>query len=129
MSKVAVVLFNLGGPDSLEAVQPFLQNLFSDPAINCAWNEICGATPTMPSRGPFGGLEQLHGTLLAPDDVRRRNGIIPVEETRLGMNEFELRMGRDHLNKIFVSDSIFSEITVPLSMIKRMPIFSFVQFN
>ncbi len=31
--KVAVVLFNLGGPDSLAAVQPFLKNLFSDPAI------------------------------------------------------------------------------------------------
>ncbi|VBB69536.1 Ferrochelatase, protoheme ferro-lyase [invertebrate metagenome] len=33
MSRVAVVLFNLGGPDSLDAVQPFLFNLFSDPAI------------------------------------------------------------------------------------------------
>ena len=31
--KLAVVLFNLGGPDSLEAVSPFLVNLFSDPAI------------------------------------------------------------------------------------------------
>ena len=31
--RIAVVLFNLGGPDSLEAVQPFLRNLFSDPAI------------------------------------------------------------------------------------------------
>ncbi len=31
--KIAVVLFNLGGPDSPEAVQPFLKNLFSDPAI------------------------------------------------------------------------------------------------
>lgn len=31
--KLAVVLFNLGGPDSLAAVQPYLQNLFSDPAI------------------------------------------------------------------------------------------------
>jgi len=31
--KLAVVLFNLGGPDSLEAVEPFLNNLFSDPAI------------------------------------------------------------------------------------------------
>jgi ferrochelatase len=28
-----VVLFNLGGPDSPEAVEPFLRNLFSDPAI------------------------------------------------------------------------------------------------
>ena len=33
MSRVAVVLFNLGGPDSLEAVRPFLFNLFRDPAI------------------------------------------------------------------------------------------------
>ena len=31
--KIAVVLFNLGGPDSLAAVQPFLFNLFSDPDI------------------------------------------------------------------------------------------------
>ena len=31
--KLAVVLFNLGGPDSPEAVEPYLRNLFSDPAI------------------------------------------------------------------------------------------------
>ncbi len=31
--RLAVVLFNLGGPDRLEAVQPFLFNLFNDPAI------------------------------------------------------------------------------------------------
>jgi len=33
MNKKAVVLLNLGGPDSLEAVQPFLENLFNDPDI------------------------------------------------------------------------------------------------
>lgn len=33
MQRVAVVLFNLGGPDSPEAVRPFLFNLFADPAI------------------------------------------------------------------------------------------------
>lgn len=33
MSKLAVVLFNLGGPDSLNAVEPFLYNLFCDPDI------------------------------------------------------------------------------------------------
>jgi ferrochelatase len=33
MVRTAIVLMNLGGPDSLEAVQPFLFNLFSDPAI------------------------------------------------------------------------------------------------
>jgi ferrochelatase len=31
--RLAVVLLNLGGPDSLDAVQPFLFNLFNDPAI------------------------------------------------------------------------------------------------
>jgi ferrochelatase len=31
--KRAVVLFNLGGPDSLDSVRPFLFNLFNDPAI------------------------------------------------------------------------------------------------
>ncbi len=31
--RVAVILFNLGGPDNLDAVQPFLFNLFRDPAI------------------------------------------------------------------------------------------------
>src|SRR5579875_3277605 len=31
--RTAVVLFNLGGPDRLESVRPFLVNLFTDPAI------------------------------------------------------------------------------------------------
>lgn len=33
MAKIAVVLLNMGGPDKLEAVKPFLFNLFYDPAI------------------------------------------------------------------------------------------------
>ncbi|MHB1721953.1 MAG: ferrochelatase [Acidiferrobacter sp.] len=33
MVSTAVVLCNLGGPDALEAVEPFLRNLFSDPDI------------------------------------------------------------------------------------------------
>ena len=33
IGKTAVVLFNLGGPDGQEAVEPFLFNLFNDPAI------------------------------------------------------------------------------------------------
>ncbi len=31
--RIAVVLFNLGGPDGPEAIRPFLFNLFSDRAI------------------------------------------------------------------------------------------------
>lgn len=33
MNKYAVVLMNLGGPDSLDAIEPFLNNLFNDPDI------------------------------------------------------------------------------------------------
>jgi ferrochelatase len=33
MKKIAIVLFNLGGPSDQDAVKPFLFNLFSDPAI------------------------------------------------------------------------------------------------
>ena len=31
--RIAIVLFNLGGPDRPEATRPFLLNLFRDPAI------------------------------------------------------------------------------------------------
>jgi ferrochelatase len=33
MTKIAIVLFNLGGPDNLNSVRKFLFNLFNDPAI------------------------------------------------------------------------------------------------
>jgi ferrochelatase len=36
VTRLAVVLFNLGGPDGQDAVQPFLFNLFKDPAIIAA---------------------------------------------------------------------------------------------
>ena len=31
--RIAVVLFNLGGPDGPDSVRPFLFNLFNDPTI------------------------------------------------------------------------------------------------
>jgi ferrochelatase len=33
MKRLAVVVFNLGGPDKPDAVEPFLFNLFNDSAI------------------------------------------------------------------------------------------------
>ena len=40
MAKLAVVLMNLGGPDSADAVKPFLYNLFSDRAIIAVPNPL-----------------------------------------------------------------------------------------
>lgn len=51
MSKIAVVLFNLGGPDGPAAVRPFLKNLFSDPAIIAAPAPMRWALAEMISRG------------------------------------------------------------------------------
>src|SRR5438045_6060912 len=33
MRRIAVIVFQLGGPDTLEAIEPFLFNLFCDPDI------------------------------------------------------------------------------------------------
>src|SRR5512147_2550945 len=33
VNRLGVVLFQLGGPDTLEAIEPFLYNLFCDPDI------------------------------------------------------------------------------------------------
>jgi protoporphyrin/coproporphyrin ferrochelatase len=47
--KVGIVLFQLGGPDSLEAVEPFLLNLFRDP-------DIIPMGPLGFLRGPLAGV-------------------------------------------------------------------------
>ena len=51
MSRIAVVLLNLGGPDGPEAVRPFLKNLFSDPAIIGAPGPVRFALAELISRG------------------------------------------------------------------------------
>jgi ferrochelatase len=53
--RVAVVLFNLGGPDSPDAVRPFLYNLFNDPAIIAAPTPVRWALAKFISwrRAPF----------------------------------------------------------------------------
>ncbi|MFV1956160.1 MAG: ferrochelatase [bacterium] len=40
-SSVAVLLLNMGGPDSLQAVKPFLENLFTDPVITGLPRFLC----------------------------------------------------------------------------------------
>jgi ferrochelatase len=50
MARLAVVLLNLGGPDSAAAVEPFLFNLFSDPAIIALPNPLRWLTAKMIAR-------------------------------------------------------------------------------
>jgi ferrochelatase len=67
--KIAVVLFNLGGPDSLDAVEPFLRNLFSDPAIISLPGLI---------RRPLARLIASRRTPVAKDIYRHLGGRSPI---------------------------------------------------
>lgn len=94
--RIAVVLFNLGGPDTGDDVQPFLKNLFRDPAIiraplpvrwliarlissqrapmvkqNYALMDAGGGSPLLPeTRKQADALQAELGRLLPGDEVR-----------------------------------------------------------
>ncbi len=72
--KIAVVLFNLGGPDSLQAVEPFLRNLFSDPAILSVPGLV---------RGPLARVIARRRAPVAREIYRKLGGRSPIlAETR-----------------------------------------------
>ncbi len=72
--KLAVILFNLGGPDSLDAVEPFLRNLFGDPAILSVPGIV---------RRPLARIIAARRTPFAKDIYRKIGGRSPiVEETQ-----------------------------------------------
>jgi ferrochelatase len=88
LERVAVVLFNLGGPDSPDAVEPFLFNLFRDPAIIALPNPLRWMVARLISkrRGPLareiyghmGGASPILGRTDAQADALKR-----VLETRM----------------------------------------------
>jgi len=74
MARTAVVVFNLGGPDSLEAVKPFLFNLFNDPSI---------IRQPRPLRWLIAKLISTRRTPIAKEIYRQIGGRSPIlEETR-----------------------------------------------
>jgi ferrochelatase len=77
-SRVAVVLFNLGGPDRPAAVGPFLFRLFSDPAILAvpAW-----------LRGPLASLITLSRTKAARANYAKIGGGSPLLKQTLAQAE------------------------------------------
>ncbi|MCC7259518.1 MAG: ferrochelatase [Alphaproteobacteria bacterium] len=91
--KTAVVLFNLGGPDKPESIQPFLYNLFNDPAIiSLPW-------PARPL------LAKLISTRRAPEAAHiyeKLGGRSPLLElTQQQANALEKRLSREGEYKIF----------------------------
>ncbi len=85
--KLAVVLFNLGGPDTPEAVEPFLRNLFSDPAII-----------TLPTifRLPLARLVAARRAPIAREIYAKIGGRSPIlEETEAQARALETALARE----------------------------------
>ena len=84
MAKIAVVLFNLGGPDKLESVKPFLFNLFYDPAIT----EL-----PAPLRWLFAKLITAKREQAVQENYALMGGKTPlIEETEAQMTALELAL-------------------------------------
>jgi ferrochelatase len=91
--KTAVILFNLGGPDSPEAVRPFLFNLFNDPAII-----RLSAVP----RRLLAAFIAWRRAPVAREIYARMGGRSPIYQNTLAQADaLEARLGRDF--KCFVA--------------------------
>jgi ferrochelatase len=100
MRKTAVVLFNLGGPDSLDAVRPFLFNLFYDPAILAYPNPLRWLIAKMIStrRAPVAReiYEQLGGASPLLENTWAQGGALETELNRRWA-------GDDHQARTFIA--------------------------
>jgi len=86
----AIVLFNLGGPDSLESVQPFLFNLFNDPAII--------SLPTF-LRYPLAKIISKKRAPIAKEIYREMGGSSPILElTKQQSDELEKSLNESQNN-------------------------------
>ena len=89
----AVVLFNLGGPDTLDAVRPFLFNLFSDPAILRRGPVLRWVLARLISRRRAGTAREIY---------RRLGGGSPLlEQTRIQADALEAALAGEDA-KVFV---------------------------
>lgn len=93
--KIAIVLFNLGGPDGPDAVRPFLRNLFRDPAIigapglvreGLAWLiSTLRAKSARANYAKMGG-----GSPLVPETLKQVDALLPLLSNRLPGQEIRI---------------------------------------
>ena len=93
MARRAVVLLNLGGPDELAAVQPFLFNLFNDPAIIAVPGAFRWLLAQVISR---------RRTPIAKSIYKKLGGASPLlKQTEAQARELEARLGAT--TRVFIS--------------------------
>ncbi len=93
----AIVLFNLGGPDSLSAVKPFLFNLFNDPAIIAAPGPLRWAIATLISttrnRSAQANYALMGGASpLLPETRLQADALAAVLRDRVGWADRDVRV-------------------------------------
>jgi ferrochelatase len=91
--RTAVVIFNLGGPDSQEAVKPFLFNLFSDPAILPWPNPWRWILAKIISAARWKKAQKIYAQLGGKSPI--------LEETKAQATALEKVLGKEH--KVFVA--------------------------
>ncbi|MCD6034938.1 MAG: hemH [Rickettsiales bacterium] len=92
-ARVAVVLFNLGGPDCLESVKPFLFNLFSDKAIIALPQPFRFLLAKIISRGRNQKAQAIY------QEMGGRSPILPL--TQAQAQSLEAKLGTGY--RVFVS--------------------------
>ena len=96
MTKIAVVLFNLGGPDKPDAVEPFLFNLFNDPAIISLPNPLRWFVAKMISRRRAPLAREIYrnlggGSPLLPNTEAQARALEAALQERLADRDHEVR--------------------------------------
>jgi len=95
MPRTAVVIFNLGGPDGLDAVRPFLFNLFNDPAI---------LRMPAPVRWLLAWLISTRRAPVAREIYRKMGGRSPIlEQTVAQRDALQDALGPDGDCRVFVA--------------------------
>ncbi|WP_288905291.1 ferrochelatase [uncultured Sneathiella sp.] len=96
MAKKAVVLFNLGGPDAPAAVEPFLFNLFYDPAIIRLPTPLRWLVAKLISRRRAPVAQEIYAFLGGSSPI------LPQTQAQAEALEHSLNDGADDLYKTFI---------------------------
>ena len=104
-NKVGVVLFQLGGPDSLQAVEPFLYNLFCDP-------DIIDFPFVRLAREPLARLVSSRRTRRVQDHYAQIGGKSPIRElTELQASRLESALRNSLEARVFVAMRYWHPLT------------------
>jgi ferrochelatase len=94
--KKAVILFNLGGPDSLNAVRPFLFNLFYDKRIINLPNPFRFLLAKFISARRENTAREIY------EQIGGKSPILEITNMQAAALELILNAGKKHENKVFV---------------------------